>query len=320
MKFNRIMPGAKSIYLDECLNGNFIGVDFGINEDLSMHLSDDIKPFKERYRPVFLENRPDKSKVAAGLACGAIWTVCQGLKKGDIVLCPDGKGEYLVGDIESNYFYSKGEILPHRRRVKWHKSPIRRSDMSEALSNSSGSILTTCDLTKYEEELQILISGNKTSIISLNDSTIENASEFALERHLEDFLVKNWEHTSLGKDYNIYELDGELVGQQFPSDTGPIDILDLSKLGKNFDIIECGGVLHHMNDPSQGLKKILGVLKTHGFLKLGLYSELARQNIIEARNYIASKNLQANEDSIRVLRETVFSCETPALNLSLIHI
>lgn len=238
MKFNRIMPGAKSIYLDECLNGNFIGVDFGINEDLSMHLSDDIKPFKERYRPVFLENRPDKSKVAAGLACGAIWTVCQGLKKGDIVLCPDGKGEYLVGDIESNYFYSKGEILPHRRRVKWHKSPIRRSDMSEALSNSSGSILTTCDLTKYEEELQILISGNKTSIISLNDSTIENASEFALERHLEDFLVKNWEHTSLGKDYNIYELDGELVGQQFPSDTGPIDILALSKDKKTFLVVE----------------------------------------------------------------------------------
>ena len=232
------MPGAKSIYLDECLNGNFIGVDFGINEDLSMYLNDDIKPFKERYRPIFLENRPDKSKVAAGLACGAIWTVCQDLKKGDIVLCPDGKGEYLVGDIESNYFYSEGEILPHRRKVKWHKSPIRRNDMSEALSNSSGSILTTCDLTKYEQELKILISGNKTSIISSSDSTIENASEFALERHLEDFLVKNWKRTSLGIDYNIYELDGELVGQQFPSDTGPIDILALSKDKKTFLVVE----------------------------------------------------------------------------------
>ena len=110
--------------------------------------------------------------------------------------------------------------------------------MSEALSNSSGSILTTCDLTKYEEELKILISGNKSSIITLNDSTIENASEFALERHLEDFLVKNWENTSLGKDYNIYELDGELVGQQFPSDTGPIDILALSKDKKTFLVVE----------------------------------------------------------------------------------
>lgn len=238
MKYNRIMPGAKSIYIDECLNGNFIGVDFGIREDLSMHLTDDIKPFKERYRPIFLKKRPDKSKVAAGLACGAIWTVCHYLKKGDIILCPDGKGEYLVGEIESNYYYIPGEILPHRRKVKWYKIPVRRSDMSEALSNSSGSILTTCDLTKYEEELEILIRGDKTSIITSNDSSIENPSEFALERHLEDFLVKNWNSTSLGKKYDIYELDGEMVGQQFPSDTGPIDILALSKDKKTFLVVE----------------------------------------------------------------------------------
>ena len=25
--------------------------------------------------------------------------------------------------------------------------------------------------------------------------------------------------------YNIYEVDGDIVGQQYPSDTGPIDIL-----------------------------------------------------------------------------------------------
>jgi hypothetical protein len=48
---------------------------------------------------------------------------------------------------------------------------------------------------------------------------------FALEKHLEDFLVKNWANTELGKDYHIFEEDGEVVGQQFPSDTGPIDIL-----------------------------------------------------------------------------------------------
>ena len=62
------------------------------------------------------------------------------------------------------------------------------------------------------------------------------------------------------------------------------------------------------------MKKSLGVLKNNGFLKLGLYSELARQDIIEARNYIAGKDLQANEDSIRDFRETIFSGKTPALN------
>lgn len=52
---------------------------------------------------------------------------------------------------------------------------------------------------------------------------------FALEKHLEEFLVQNWHQTELGIKYNIYEEEGELVGQQYPTDTGPIDILAISK-------------------------------------------------------------------------------------------
>lgn len=232
------MPGAKSIHYKDCIDGGFIGVDFGIKEDVSMFLTENPNDFKDKYRPIFLKNRPDKSKVAAGLACGAIWTVCHSMKQGDIVLCPDGSGEYSVGEIESNYFYVQDEILQHRRKVNWKRNTIRRSDMSEALQNSSGSVLTTCDLTKYKEELDGLINGNNSSPIVSNDNTIESASEFALERHLEDFLVKNWNKTTLGKKYNIYEIDGEIVGQQFPSDTGPIDILALSKDKKTFLVVE----------------------------------------------------------------------------------
>ena len=232
------MPGAKSAYVDKCLNEKFIGVDFGITEDISDYLSDDIKPFKERYRKIYLEKRPHKSKVAAGLACGTIWTVCYNLKKGDILLCPDGKGEYLVGEMESNYYYVPGEILPHRRKVNWYKTPIRRMDMSEALRNSSSSALTSIDISKYAEELELLIKGDKSPTITSSDSSVENASEFALEKHLEDFLVKNWRSTSLGKKYDIYELEGEIVGQQFPSDTGPIDILAISKDKNTFLVVE----------------------------------------------------------------------------------
>ncbi len=232
------MPGYKSVHLDECLSGKFIGVDFGISEDISKYLSDDFKLFKDRYRPIFLKNRPDKSKVAAGLACGSIWTVCHNLKKGDIILSPDGKGEYFVGEIDSNYYYAPGEILPHRRKVNWYKTPVRRSDMTEALRNSSGSVLTTCDITKYAEELSLLIKGENFPSLISSDSSVENASEFALEQHLEDFLIKNWKSTSIGKKYDIYELDGKVVGQQFPSDTGPIDILAISKNRNTFLVIE----------------------------------------------------------------------------------
>jgi len=61
---------------------------------------------------------------------------------------------------------------------------------------------------------------------------------FALEMHLEDFLVQNWQQTELGKKYDIFEEDGELVGQQYPSDTGLIDILAISKNKKELLVVE----------------------------------------------------------------------------------
>ena len=232
------MPGKNSKYLQQCIDGNFIGVDFGFTDDLSDYINDDFKSFANRYRPIYLKSRPEKTKVAAGLACGSVWTVGSDLQKGDIVLCPDGLGEYIVGEISSNYYFCEGKILPHRRKVDWYKTPIKRSDMSESLKNSSGSVLTTCNITKYSEELMSLIKGEKSLDIISSDPSVEDASEFALEKHLEDFLVKNWKSTSLGKKYDIYEIDGEIVGQQYPSDTGPIDILAISKDKKTLLVVE----------------------------------------------------------------------------------
>jgi restriction system protein len=51
-------------------------------------------------------------------------------------------------------------------------------------------------------------------------------------------LVQNWKQTELGKHYEIFEEDGEIVGQQYPSDTGPIDILALSKDKKTILVVE----------------------------------------------------------------------------------
>ena len=157
---------------------------------------------------------------------------------GDIVLCPDGKGAYSVGEITSDYIYQKGGILPHRRNVRWYSKKIQRSQMSQALQNSTGSIGTVSNISKYAEEIEKLISGDHPPAIVATDETIEDPSVFALEKHLEDFLVQNWKHTELGKKYDIFEEEGELVGQQYPSDTGPIDILAISKNKKGLLVVE----------------------------------------------------------------------------------
>lgn len=227
--YYRIMLGAKSMYAEKCHNDTFIGADFDIDRDLSKVLHENWREFNKEQVPLWLSNHPDKGKVAAGLACGFTWTVSKGILKGDIVLCPNGSGSYYVGEVIGDYEFIKDGILPHRRKVKWYPNTIDRSLMSDALKNSTGSIGTVSNITKYADEIEKLISGNIPATIFSTDSNIESVSEFALEKHLEDFLVKNWNQTDLGREFDIYQEDGELVGQQYPSDTGPIDILAISK-------------------------------------------------------------------------------------------
>lgn len=236
--YYRIMLGRKSLYAKEAYKGNFIGAGWFEDINLTNRLPEDWRDFNKAMIPVYLEKSPEKSKVAAGLACGFLHTIAEGIQIGDIVLCPDGKGAYFVGEITSDYIYQKGGILPHRRNVRWYSKMIERSQMSQALQNSTGSIGTVSNISKYAEEIEKLISGDYPPAIVAADETIEDPSVFALEKHLEDFLVQNWKHTALGKKYDIFEEEGELVGQQYPSDTGPIDILAISKDKKELLVVE----------------------------------------------------------------------------------
>jgi len=236
--FVRVMLGQKSVHAKECFAGNFIGVDFNIDQDLTGQLHEEWRKFNKAFIPVYLANHPDKTKVAAGLACGALWTVSKGIETGSKVLCPDGLGGYKVGTVDGDYYYQPGEFLPHRRPVEWCGITIDRRDMSEALQNSTGSIGTTSNITRYAEELEKLIAGGPVPTLASSDDTIEDPLAFALEKHLEDFLVKNWSQTELGMGYDIYEEDGDLAGQQYPTDTGPIDVLAISKDKKSLLVVE----------------------------------------------------------------------------------
>lgn len=85
------------------------------------------------------------------------------------------------------------------------------------------------------------------------------------------------------------------------------DILDVSRLGRQFDFIESSGVLHHMKDPVAGWKALLSCLKPGGRMQIGLYSKLAREAVIRTRDYIEKKGYAADIDGIRQLRRDMLS-------------
>jgi len=81
------------------------------------------------------------------------------------------------------------------------------------------------------------------------------------------------------------------------------DILHLYQMGKEFDIIESSGVLHHMHEPMAGWRVLVDFLKSGGLMKIGLYSEIARQHILEVRNEITKLNVGTSEADIRKFRQ-----------------
>jgi restriction system protein len=285
--YYRIMLGAKSVFADKGYKGNFIGVDFLWDVDLTGKLPDNWRDFNHKYIPVFLEKNPSKSKIAAGLACGALWTLAKGIQVGDIILTPNGTGQYYVGEVTDNYSYHKDDDLAHRRTVRWLPVTIERNEMSDPLKNSTGNIGTIGQITKHAEEIERFIGGIKTPTLISTDSTIEDPSTFALERHLEDFLVQNWNQTELGRKYDIFQEKGELVGQQYPSDTGPIDILAISKDKKELLVVELkkgrasdnvvgqiqrymGYVLQELAEENQSVKGIIIALEDDNRIKRAL--------------------------------------------------
>lgn len=273
--YYRVMLGQRSVFAEQCFAGGFIGADFLGDQDLTGRLPEEWRAFNKEFIPIWLKLHPGKSKIAAGLSCGFLWTVAKGIKSGDTVLCPDGAGSYRVAEVTGDYEFLSGQVLPHRRLVRWLGQTIDRAEMSEALRNSAGSIGTISNISGYREEIEKLIGG-APPIVSI-DPTIEDPTAFAMEQHLECFLVKNWAHTDFGKAYDIYEEDGKVAGQQYPTDTGPMDILAISKDKKKLLVVELkkgrasdavvGQVLRYMGYAKEELaepdQEVVGAIVAH---------------------------------------------------------
>ncbi|NBX66078.1 MAG: methyltransferase domain-containing protein [Proteobacteria bacterium] len=83
------------------------------------------------------------------------------------------------------------------------------------------------------------------------------------------------------------------------------DILDLGKLEKKFDVVECVGVLHHMKDPMAGWRVLESLLKPGGYMRIGLYSELARKSVVDTRAFIAENSYPSTLEGIRACRKAI---------------
>lgn len=95
------------------------------------------------------------------------------------------------------------------------------------------------------------------------------------------------------------------------------DILDLPSLGERFDLIESIGVLHHLQDPLKGWRVLRGLLKPNGIMRIGLYSDIARQEILPFIAMVAAEGMAPDLPGIRRCRTRVHALFDQQPDLSL---
>jgi SAM-dependent methyltransferase/tetratricopeptide (TPR) repeat protein len=87
------------------------------------------------------------------------------------------------------------------------------------------------------------------------------------------------------------------------------DILKLGTIARSFDVIDSSGVLHHMAEPVAGLRVLLSLLRPGGFVRLGLYSQVARREISAARQYLAERGYGSSAEDIRRARQDILASD-----------
>ena len=192
------------------------------------------------------------------------------------------------------------ELNPYPR---WRYNSYTKENKLNFLSVINSEIypnIIKSNLAQFDnKKIDILIAGCGTGIQIIEASRYSNCEITAIDLSNSSISYAKRKVDEYGlKNINFIEMD----------------LLELKSLKKRFHLIECSGVLHHMNDPSKGLSNLFDVLETKGFLKLGMYSKYAREEILKAREIIKEKDFKPNIDGIRSFRNDVLNGEINQLN------
>ena len=83
------------------------------------------------------------------------------------------------------------------------------------------------------------------------------------------------------------------------------DILKLHMLNRQFDHINCYGVLHHMEDTETGWRALKDCLRPGGTMEIGLYSKIARRPVSRAHEFIRERGYRPTPEDMRQCRQDI---------------
>ncbi len=203
------------IYTNQFLKGGYVGIGWFSKKNISNVQT------KEDIQKLYREEYPDDTNQnVIGQQVGQISRFIFDIKKGDYVVTPARETEYIYwGIIESDYYFDdKDDDCPyhHRKKVKWNKIPLQRSQFSVPFQNIIRSSLTVYRISLASNFFEVI--GKKEFIPTNLSGESVDAKEFEiLVTNLLSALGFEAEHT--GK-----------VGDGGVDATGELDLYGLAKV------------------------------------------------------------------------------------------
>jgi tetratricopeptide (TPR) repeat protein/SAM-dependent methyltransferase len=187
------------------------------------------------------------------------------------------------------------EQHPYPRWVATHSTGVLGSINNHIRSQFPNAEFRNLPL---EGPLQVLAAGCGTGQILVDNCRFAGAQTLAVDLSL----------TSLSYAKR------KLQGMGLPNvELAQADILELGSLDRTFDVINAGGVLHHLRDPIAGLRVLLSLLRPDGFMNVALYSELARSDYVAAQRLIVERGYGSSSDEIRRFRSDLIASDESSM-------
>jgi len=158
------------------------------------------------------------------------------------------------------------------------------SEYKEAITGKPDILIAGCGTGSHAIQTAMRIEHASLTAMDLSKSSLAFAKRKANEYGFEDITFKQ------------------------------LDILNVSALDRQFDIIESVGVIHHMDDPLAGFKSLVEVLKPDGLMNIGLYSKIARRYILKAKSIYDIPDGHISDDEIRRIRVDIMDSDDKELS------
>ena len=200
-------------------------------------------PNKDSLRSAYEKQRYTTNPGNITRTVNMLWNFYHEIKEGDIVLARQGtKRLAAVGEVKSKAYYdeNKGSGIAsnnpeydHRNflDVEWYDNPRNKKYNGRVAFGIQ--TIYEIDETEYEA----LVSDTITDVEELEEG-IENRPQFFLEKYLEQFIIDNFDNIFDKEIILLKDNQDNIVGRQYRTDVGIIDILAREPDTNSFVVIE----------------------------------------------------------------------------------